>query len=141
MSSVVNLSDAIGRARRSPFYAQHLAGHVVNGRDDLARLPLTFKTHLRDATPFGMLAVPAHRGNLQFEKLVAQVEAPAAIGLGVPVVPVVCKGTAAIMPKGKYRSILPVSADVVVLVPIPTARNDLRRPALVDGDCAQPHRR
>ncbi|MGE0520757.1 MAG: phenylacetate--CoA ligase family protein, partial [Candidatus Binatia bacterium] len=24
-------------------------------------LPLTFKSHLRDATPFGMLAVPAHR--------------------------------------------------------------------------------
>ncbi|MDX2167454.1 MAG: AMP-binding protein, partial [Deltaproteobacteria bacterium] len=43
---------------RSPFYAQHLAGYPD---DDLARLPLTFKTHLRDATPFGMLAVPAHR--------------------------------------------------------------------------------
>lgn len=50
---------AIAYARRSPFYAQHLAGHADD--DDLTRLPLTFKTHLRDATPFGMLAVPAHR--------------------------------------------------------------------------------
>lgn len=53
--------DAVARARRSPFYAQHLAGHAVTGRADLARLPLTFKSHLRDATPFGMLAVPPHR--------------------------------------------------------------------------------
>jgi phenylacetate-CoA ligase len=50
--------EAIAYARRSPFYAQHLAGHAD---DDLTRLPLTLKTHLRDATPFGMLAVPAHR--------------------------------------------------------------------------------
>ena len=53
--------DAVGRARRSPFYARHLEGHEVSGRADLARLPLTFKTHLRDATPFGMLAVPPQR--------------------------------------------------------------------------------
>jgi phenylacetate-CoA ligase len=53
--------DAVAHARRSPFYTRHLAGHAVNGRADLARLPLTFKHHLRDATPFGMLAVPAHR--------------------------------------------------------------------------------
>ena len=32
-----------------------------SGRADLGRLPLTFKSHLRDATPFGMLAVPPHR--------------------------------------------------------------------------------
>ena len=50
--------DAVARARRSPFYSQHLAGHEVHGRADLARLPLTFKHHLRDASPFGMLAVP-----------------------------------------------------------------------------------
>jgi phenylacetate-CoA ligase len=53
--------DAVARARRSAFYARHLAGHDVTGRADLARLPLTFKSHLRDATPFGMLAVPPHR--------------------------------------------------------------------------------
>jgi phenylacetate-CoA ligase len=53
--------DAVARARRSEFYARHLAGREVNGRADLAGLPLTFKADLRDATPFGMLAVPAHR--------------------------------------------------------------------------------
>jgi phenylacetate-CoA ligase len=52
---------AVARARRSAFYARHLAGHEVVGRADLGRLPLTFKTHLRDATPFGMLAVAPHR--------------------------------------------------------------------------------
>jgi 1-acyl-sn-glycerol-3-phosphate acyltransferase len=45
----------------------------------------------------------------------------AAIALGVPVVPVVCKGTTVIMPKGKYLSILPGEAELVVLDPIPTA--------------------
>jgi 1-acyl-sn-glycerol-3-phosphate acyltransferase len=45
----------------------------------------------------------------------------AAIMLGVPVVPVVCKGTTRIMPKGKYLSILPGSAEIVVLDPIETA--------------------
>jgi 1-acyl-sn-glycerol-3-phosphate acyltransferase len=44
----------------------------------------------------------------------------AAISLGVPVVPVVCKGTARIMPAGRYLSILPGEAEVVVLDPIPT---------------------
>jgi phenylacetate-CoA ligase len=52
------LRAAVTRARRSPFYARHLEGCDVNGRADLARLPLTFKDHLRDASPFGMLAVP-----------------------------------------------------------------------------------
>jgi 1-acyl-sn-glycerol-3-phosphate acyltransferase len=45
----------------------------------------------------------------------------AAIHLAVPVVPVVCKGTSRIMPKGKYLSIFPGEAEVVVLDPIPTA--------------------
>jgi 1-acyl-sn-glycerol-3-phosphate acyltransferase len=44
----------------------------------------------------------------------------AAIALGVPVVPVVCKGTARIMPRGHYLSIVPGEAEVVVLDPIPT---------------------
>jgi 1-acyl-sn-glycerol-3-phosphate acyltransferase len=43
-----------------------------------------------------------------------------AIHLGVPIVPVVCKGTAGIMPKGKYLSILPGVAELIVLDPIPT---------------------
>lgn len=52
--------DAVARARRSPFYSRHLTGHEVRGRADLAQLPLTFKDHLRDATPYGMLIVPPH---------------------------------------------------------------------------------
>jgi 1-acyl-sn-glycerol-3-phosphate acyltransferase len=44
----------------------------------------------------------------------------AAIHLGVPVVPVVCKGTRAIMPKGGYLSILPGEAELIVLEPIAT---------------------
>ncbi|MGD0948366.1 MAG: lysophospholipid acyltransferase family protein [Candidatus Binatia bacterium] len=44
----------------------------------------------------------------------------AAIHLGVPVVPVVCKGTREIMPKGQYLSIIPGTAEVAVLEPIPT---------------------
>jgi phenylacetate-CoA ligase len=55
------LRRAIERARQGTFYAKHLAGYALNGRADLGRLPLTFKDHLRDATPFGMLAVPPQR--------------------------------------------------------------------------------
>ena len=52
------LRDAVARARGSVFYARHLAGHEVNGCADFARLPLTFKQQLQEASPFGMLAVP-----------------------------------------------------------------------------------
>src|SRR5438067_10160421 len=45
----------------------------------------------------------------------------AAIHLGVPVVPVVCKGTQQVMPKGQYLSITPGTVELVVLEPIPTA--------------------
>ncbi|HVN83610.1 MAG TPA: lysophospholipid acyltransferase family protein [Candidatus Binatia bacterium] len=45
----------------------------------------------------------------------------AAIHLGLPIVPVVCKGTQQIMPKGGYLSIVPGEAEVVVLEPILTA--------------------
>lgn len=45
----------------------------------------------------------------------------AAIHLGVPIVPVACKGTTRIMPKGKYLSILPGVAELVIGEPIPTA--------------------
>jgi 1-acyl-sn-glycerol-3-phosphate acyltransferase len=44
----------------------------------------------------------------------------AAIHLGVPVVPVVCKGTQRVMPKGQYLSITPGAVELVVLEPIPT---------------------
>ena len=45
----------------------------------------------------------------------------AAIYLKLPVVPVVCRGTAALMPKGGYLSIVPGNCDVFVEEPIPTA--------------------
>lgn len=44
----------------------------------------------------------------------------AAIELGIPVVPVVCKGTTDVMPKGGYLSILPGAVEIAVLAPIPT---------------------
>jgi len=53
------LRDAVARARRSPFYEAHLAGHRCERLADLAALPFTFKQHLLDASPYGMLAVPA----------------------------------------------------------------------------------
>ncbi len=43
-----------------------------------------------------------------------------AIELGLPVVPVVCRGTAEIMPKGGYLSILPGHVQIEVLEPIAT---------------------
>jgi 1-acyl-sn-glycerol-3-phosphate acyltransferase len=45
----------------------------------------------------------------------------AAIHLGVPVVPVACKGTARVMPKGKHLSIVPGEVELVVMPPIATA--------------------
>src|SRR4029077_6324224 len=45
----------------------------------------------------------------------------AAIFMKIPIVPVVCRGTASIMPKGGYLSILPGVCDVFVESPIPTA--------------------
>ena len=44
----------------------------------------------------------------------------AAIEIGAPVVPVVLKGSRAIMPKGGYLSIHPGTVEVVILPPIPT---------------------
>jgi len=45
----------------------------------------------------------------------------AAIHLKLPLVPVVCVGTSAIMPKGGYLSILPGDVDVFIEPPITTA--------------------
>lgn len=45
----------------------------------------------------------------------------AAIELGVPVVPVVCKGMDAVMPKGGYLSICPGEVEVVILEPVSTS--------------------
>lgn len=45
----------------------------------------------------------------------------AAIHLGIPIVPVICRGTQKIMPKGKYLSIYPGEAEIIVLAPIATS--------------------
>jgi 1-acyl-sn-glycerol-3-phosphate acyltransferase len=45
----------------------------------------------------------------------------AALRLGIPVVPVVCKGTSQVMPKGRYLSIVPGEVELVITEPIPTA--------------------
>lgn len=45
----------------------------------------------------------------------------AAIELGLPVVPVVCRGTTEVMPKGGYLSILPGAVEIEVLDPVDTA--------------------
>lgn len=45
----------------------------------------------------------------------------AAIHLGVPIVPIACKGTRDVMPRGGYLTIVPGDVEIVVLEPIPTA--------------------
>jgi phenylacetate-CoA ligase len=55
------IEDALQGASRSQFYRQRWAGRTVGSRDDLTSLPLTTKQDLRDAYPFGMLAVPMAR--------------------------------------------------------------------------------
>lgn len=47
----------LARAAGSPFYQRRLAGKLPRSRRDLADLPLTTKQDLRDAYPFGLLAV------------------------------------------------------------------------------------
>jgi len=43
-----------------------------------------------------------------------------AIRAGMPIVPVVCKGSQKIMPKGGYLSIVPGDVEIVILPPLPT---------------------
>jgi len=55
------LREAVARARRSEFYAAHLKGCDLVDPADLVGLPLTFKSDLTNASPYGMLIVPAER--------------------------------------------------------------------------------
>jgi phenylacetate-CoA ligase len=43
---------------RVPFYRERLSGIELDVLDDLARLPFTYKSDLRDHYPFGLFAVP-----------------------------------------------------------------------------------
>ena len=44
-----------------------------------------------------------------------------AIRLGLPVVPVVCRGTRRLMPRGSRLTVIPGEVELVVERPIPTA--------------------
>ncbi len=44
-----------------------------------------------------------------------------AIGAGLPVVPVVCRGTRRLMPRGSRLTVVPGEVEIVVEAPIPTA--------------------
>jgi phenylacetate-CoA ligase len=52
------LRQTVERARKAPFFAGRLAGAQVRSLDDLPRLPFTTKEDLRQASPFGAVAVP-----------------------------------------------------------------------------------
>ncbi|HET9489388.1 MAG TPA: phenylacetate--CoA ligase, partial [Methylomirabilota bacterium] len=43
---------------RVPFYAERLKGHAVRSLDELAGLPFTRKSDLREHYPLGLFAVP-----------------------------------------------------------------------------------
>jgi phenylacetate-CoA ligase len=49
--------ETLATARHAPFYARHLQGFDSASVGEITRLPPTTKDHLRDATPFGMIAV------------------------------------------------------------------------------------
>ncbi len=49
--------ETLESALHAPFYGSHLKDIGVVSLDEIARLPLTTKDHLREATPFGMVAV------------------------------------------------------------------------------------
>ena len=61
------LRQTVERARRAPFFAERLAGAAVASLDDLPRLPFTTKEDLRQASPFGAVAVP-HRELFQYHE-------------------------------------------------------------------------
>ena len=52
------LRDTLDLARRSPFYAERLAGAVATSPEELPRLPITTKADLRAASPWGLVAAP-----------------------------------------------------------------------------------
>jgi phenylacetate-CoA ligase len=49
--------ETLANARRAPFYAAHLKDVGDVSLDEIGRLPFTTKEHLREATPFGLIAV------------------------------------------------------------------------------------
>lgn len=52
------LLETLASARRAPFYAEHLKNAEARSLAELPALPVTTKEHLRQNTPYGMIAVP-----------------------------------------------------------------------------------
>jgi phenylacetate-CoA ligase len=52
------LRTTLERAKKAPFFAERLSKAKVGSLADVARLPLTTKKDLQDASPFGSVAVP-----------------------------------------------------------------------------------
>lgn len=96
---------AVARARQSPFYAQHLRGHVCSGRADLPRLPLTLKDHLRDATPYGLLIVPPQRA-WHYHETSGTTGEPIATWCGLPELQAMGKLVASMVPELATPTIL-----------------------------------
>jgi 1-acyl-sn-glycerol-3-phosphate acyltransferase len=100
--------------------AMRTLGMIPVDRDDSAAAVARLK-RLRDER-YSVVIFPegtrSHDGRLLPFKKGAFV---AAIELGIPVVPVVCKGTRAVMPKGGYLSICPGEVEVVILDPVSTS--------------------
>ena len=108
-----------------PFFGWALrrAGNIIIDRSDHAQAVASLRA-ARSQTDAGISVIIFPEGTRSPDgTLLPFKKGPfvAAIHLGVPIVPVVCKGTTRIMPKGAYLSILPGEAEVVVLDPIPTA--------------------
>src|SRR5262249_37962432 len=52
------LRETLERAKYAPYFAERLKGRTVRSLADLATLPITTKEDLRNASPFGAVAVP-----------------------------------------------------------------------------------
>ena len=52
------LRETVNRVRRAPYFAERFAHARVDSLKDLAKLPLTLKEDMRQASPFGSVAVP-----------------------------------------------------------------------------------
>ncbi|MGE0606550.1 MAG: phenylacetate--CoA ligase family protein [Pirellulales bacterium] len=55
---LTRLKETLARAKRAPYFAERLKNCEVRSLDDLAKLPLTTKEDLQQASPFGSVAVP-----------------------------------------------------------------------------------